>query len=125
LFCPVPVVASVHDVSFLEHPEYFTRSRAWQLRCTVKHTVRTAVRVFTASEFSKRSIVSAYNLDPDKVVVTPYAVSPSFHAMSRSTAGRWVTSRYGFAFPFILTVGDLQPRKNYCNLIKAFQDLIG
>src|SRR5436309_7634644 len=72
LFCPVPVVASVHDVSFLEHPEYFTRSRAWQLRCTVRHTVRTAVRVFTASEFSKRSIVSAYDLDPDKVLVTPY-----------------------------------------------------
>src|ERR1039458_8254975 len=24
LACPVPVVVSVHDVSFLEHPEYFT-----------------------------------------------------------------------------------------------------
>src|SRR5947209_18674928 len=24
LFCPVPVVVSVHDVSFLEHPEFFT-----------------------------------------------------------------------------------------------------
>lgn len=124
LFCPVPVVASVHDVSFLEHPEYFTRSRAWQLRCTVKRTVRTAVRVFTASEFSKSSIVTAYALDPDKVLVTPYAVSSSFHAMSRSTARRWVTSRYGLASPFILTVGDVQPRKNYCNLIKAFRDLI-
>jgi len=26
------VVVSVHDVSFLEHPEYFTRDRAWQLQ---------------------------------------------------------------------------------------------
>src|SRR6266704_3161197 len=25
IMCPVPVVVSVHDVSFLEHPEYFTR----------------------------------------------------------------------------------------------------
>ena len=30
--CSVPVVVSVHDVSFLEHPEYFTRDRAWQLQ---------------------------------------------------------------------------------------------
>jgi glycosyltransferase involved in cell wall biosynthesis len=124
LFCPVPVVASVHDVSFLEHPAYFTRSRALQLRCTVRRTVRKAVLVFTASEFSKKSIVKAYGLDPDKVVVTPYAVSPSFHSISRPTAMRWATSRYGFAFPFILSVGDLQPRKNYGNLIKAFEELI-
>ena len=28
LACPVPVIATVHDVSFLEHPEYFPRFRA-------------------------------------------------------------------------------------------------
>lgn len=124
LFCPVPVVASVHDVSFLEYPGYFTPSRALQLRHTVRRTVRKAVRVFTASEFSKRSIVKAYGLDPDKVVVTPYAVSASFRPMPRATAMRWATSRYGFAFPFILSVGDLQPRKNYEGLIKAFEELM-
>ena len=32
LACPVPYVVSVHDVSFLEHPEYFPKSRALQLR---------------------------------------------------------------------------------------------
>src|ERR1039457_6184295 len=36
LFCPVPMVVSVHDVSYLEYPEYFTRMRAAQLRFTVK-----------------------------------------------------------------------------------------
>jgi len=39
LACPVPVVVSVHDVSFLEHPEYFTRDRAIQLQFTVRRTV--------------------------------------------------------------------------------------
>src|SRR5579872_5336979 len=34
LGCPVPVVVSVHDVSYLEHPEYFPRERAWQLQYT-------------------------------------------------------------------------------------------
>ncbi len=40
--CNVPVVVSVHDVSFLEHPEYFTRFRAWQLQWTVRRTVKSA-----------------------------------------------------------------------------------
>lgn len=42
--CSVPVVATVHDVSYLEHPEYFTRDRALQLRITVGRTVRRAAK---------------------------------------------------------------------------------
>ena len=32
--CSVPVVVSVHDVSFLEHPEYFPWTRARQLQAS-------------------------------------------------------------------------------------------
>src|SRR5579872_6504278 len=31
LICSAPVIATVHDVSFLEHPEYFPRTRALHL----------------------------------------------------------------------------------------------
>src|ERR1700689_3612895 len=56
VFCSVPLVVSVHDVSFLEHPQYFTRFRAQQLRLTVKRTVRRAAAVLTPSQFSRRCI---------------------------------------------------------------------
>src|ERR1044071_755705 len=58
--CSVPVVVSVHDVSFLEHPEYFTRMRARQLQCTVRRTVKYAAKVLTVSEFSRASILKVY-----------------------------------------------------------------
>src|SRR5207244_3167841 len=45
LACPVPVIATVHDVSFLKHPEYFPRTRAMQLRWSVHRTVERAARV--------------------------------------------------------------------------------
>src|SRR5579864_6637842 len=61
LSCPVPLVASVHDVSFLEYPEYFTLFRAMQLRSTVKRTVHSAARVLTPSEFSRRAILRHYH----------------------------------------------------------------
>src|SRR5262245_25775177 len=74
LACPAPVVVSVHDVSFLEHPEYFTRDRAIQLQFTVRRTVFRAARILTGSEFSKSSILKVYgDLDEDKVVVVPNA----------------------------------------------------
>ncbi|MGD0435220.1 MAG: glycosyltransferase family 1 protein, partial [Bryobacteraceae bacterium] len=124
VFCPTPVVVSVHDVSFLEHPEYFTAFRAVQLRCTVQRTVKLASRILTASEFSKRSILAAYHLRDEKVVVVPNGVSSAFRPLSRDSARRFVKSVLGFDNPFILTVGDLQPRKNHLGLIRAFEQLV-
>jgi glycosyltransferase involved in cell wall biosynthesis len=124
LYCPVPVVVSVHDVSFLEHPEYFTRSRAWQLRYTVRRTVLSAARVLTPSEFSKRSIIKAYGLSEDKVRVMPNAVSSSFRPVPRPASKKWVEANFSYSFPFVLTVGDLQPRKNHLKLIEAFEQML-
>jgi glycosyltransferase involved in cell wall biosynthesis len=123
LACSVPVVVSVHDVSFLEHPEYFTSFRARQLRFTVRRTVKAASCVLTPSEFSKQRILDAYNLSEDKVVVLPYGVSSVFHPVARETAQRSMRTSLP-PLPFILTVGDLQPRKNHLGLIQAFEDLI-
>src|SRR5689334_7699178 len=82
--CPVPVVVSVHDVSFLEHPEYFTRGRAWQLQWTVRRTVARAARILTGTEFSRASILRNYgDLEENKVVVVPNAAAPEFRPISR------------------------------------------
>jgi glycosyltransferase involved in cell wall biosynthesis len=126
LTCSAPIVVSVHDVSFLEHPEYFTFFRALQLRLTVRRTVRNASCVLTPSQFSKRSILDAYQLADDKVVVLPNGVSSVFHPVAREAAQRSLRTSLlaSTAVPFILTVGDLQPRKNHVGLIRAFEDLV-
>lgn len=124
VFCNAPTVVSVHDVSFLENPEYFTRFRALQLRCTVERTVKSASRVLTVSEFSKRSILKAYGLDDEKVMVLPNGVSSSFRPIARETAQRSLQSPFSWRGPFILSVGDLQPRKNHVGLIHAFEQLV-
>lgn len=124
LFCPVPTVVTVHDVSFLERPEYFTASRAMQLRLTVARSVKRAARVLTVSEFARESIVRAYNLPPDKIVVTPDAASPSFRTVNRTAAIQKVRERFQINNPYVLSVGDLQPRKNHIGLIQAFAKLM-
>ncbi|HLI86719.1 MAG TPA: glycosyltransferase family 1 protein [Bryobacteraceae bacterium] len=124
LACPVPVVVSVHDVSFLEHPEYFSRARAWQLQLTVRQTVLRAARVITCTEFSRASILRAYGeLEESKVVAVPLAAATSFRPIARQAAAAAVRERFGVAGPFLLSVGDLQPRKNHPGLIRAFAQL--
>ena len=123
LLCSTPIVVSVHDISFLEHPEYFTSFRARQLRLTVRRTIRAAACVLTPSEFSKRRILDAYPISDDKVIVLPNGVSSVFRPVPREVAQRSLNAAWS-SVPFILTVGDLQPRKNHLGLIAAFEDLV-
>jgi len=124
LFCPAPVVVSIHDVSYLEHPEFFTRSRRMQLQFTVERTVRRAAKILTLSEFSRNGIAKAYGLDPSKIAVVPAACSDIFKPVSRAKAKAFVEGRFQIEQPFVLFVGDLQPRKNPLGLIHAFESLV-
>jgi glycosyltransferase involved in cell wall biosynthesis len=124
LLCPVPVVVSVHDVSFEEHPEFFAPLRARQLQWTVRRTVKRAARVLTGSEFSRQAIARHYAVNGDNVVVIPDAASPVFRPLSRGAASGAVRARFGIPAPFVLTVGDLQPRKNQLGLIRAFTEMV-
>lgn len=124
LTCAAPLVVSVHDVSYLEHPQYFTRFRAMQLKRTVKRSVHAAARVLTPSEFSRDAILRHYPIDPEKVVVIPNAASSVFRPVERQVAAAAVERKYGIPGPFVLMVGDLQPRKNHLGLLRAFEDVM-
>jgi glycosyltransferase involved in cell wall biosynthesis len=124
LWCKVPVVVSVHDVSFLEHPEFFAASRAAQLRHTVRRTVNAAARILTASEFSRTAIERHYPAARGKTEVIPYAVASHFRPMPKNQARAKVRQQTGIPAPFLLNVGDLQPRKNQAGLIRAFEEFV-
>jgi glycosyltransferase involved in cell wall biosynthesis len=124
VFSAAPLIVSVHDVSYLEHPQYFTRFRSLQLRLTVKRTLKRAARVLTPSEFSKRAILKHYGIDEERVVVVPNAVAGQFRPVERDVAGAAIQRKFGIRRPFVLTVGDLQPRKNHLGLLQAFEDVL-
>jgi glycosyltransferase involved in cell wall biosynthesis len=124
LGCPVPVVVTVHDVSFLEKPEYFSRFRRTQLAITVRETVRRAAAIIAPSSFSRDRIAAAYNLRAEQIDVVHNGVDPEFRPMSRELARAVVADRHGIRAPYVLTVGDLQPRKNQTGLIRAFSALL-
>jgi glycosyltransferase involved in cell wall biosynthesis len=118
------VVVTIHDVSYMEHPEYLPASRAWQLRLSTRHTLRHAARVITISEFSRQHVSRAFDLDPDRIAVTPLAAQDNFRVMNRDLAAHLVSERLGIAGPYVLHVGDLHPRKNQVGLIRAFGELL-
>lgn len=124
LLCNAPVVVTVHDVSYLEHPEFFSRARRTQLQITVQRTVESAAKIIAPSEFSRQRILSVYNLPAENVVTVPEAAAISFRPVARDTATRHARKLLGFKDPFVLCVGDLRRRKNQPALIRAFAEVL-
>ncbi len=109
--CPAPVVATVHDLSFEDVPEFIRPAERALLRAAVRRTVAMARRVITVSEFSRRRLMAVYGLPEEKIVVAPNAAGPAFRPSLESPRPNP---------PYILMVGDLHPRKNHLGLIRAF-----
>jgi len=123
---PCRGIAVVHDLSFRAHPEYFPTSVAWYMRWLTGLAIRQASLVVTGSEFSRQELLRFYAVRPDKVKVTPYAMSASFcplpdHADLATEVA--TLERYGIPRPYILAVGNIHPRKNLARLLEAYLKL--
>ena len=107
-----PMVAVVHDVSFRRHPEWFSPRDRVVLTVGVGVTVRRASAVVTLSEFSRREIAATCGVPIDRIHVTPLAAAPEFAQERTNDAD--VLARHGLRRPYLLAVGNLQPRKTCC-----------
>ena len=120
LWCPVPIVLTVHDVSFLAHPEWFSWREGLRRRLITQASARRAARVLTQSDFTKREAVRHLGLDQSRVDVIylgtttlPGTAAPS-HPRTLALSQRE---------PLVLYVGSLFNRRHVPELIDGFTRL--
>lgn len=115
-----PEVVTIHDVSFERHPEFFPLAERLRLKITVRRAVKTARRIITVSEFSKREMVNLLGVSEDKVKVIYNGVGPEFENVGDAEATRLCLERYSVRKPFLLAVGNISRRKNHLAMIRGF-----
>ena len=115
LRCPCPTVVTIHDLSFEdEDAQLMGRRDRWTFRRVVPRAARAAARVLTVSERTKRDIVDRYGVPPERVVVTPNGIDPTFEPNGASPELQRA--------PYALTVGAIQPRKNQLAALSAARE---
>ena len=120
-----PVVVTIHDISFEHYPEFFSPRDYAILKTLVPFSARRAARVITVSQHAKREIVQRYGIDPQRVAVTYEAAAEQFRPVTDPAALQAVRARYGIGDgPFLLALGNLQPRKNIGRLVEAFGKVV-
>ena len=114
-----PGIVTIHDLSYLVHPECAVPGVARYLRAAVPPSLARAAAIFADSEATKRDLQTYYDIAPDRVDVVYAAVSPRFRVMTAAECAA-VAIKYALPEPFVLAGGTLEPRKNYVRLFEAY-----
>ncbi len=109
-----PVLASIHDLTFILRPELVDEeTRRFGTRLVSLALDRGAV-VHVISEFVGDEVREHFGLPPERVVCVYPGVEPANGGDQAAGRRRAGSARY------VLTLGQLEPRKNFPTLVRAF-----
>jgi len=109
-------INTIHDILFLDFPEYFPFSYRWSKKFLFKYSANKSDLILTVSDFSKNALVKHFEVKPENIVITPNAAEVT------STEYVDIKSKYKIG-KYILFVSRLEPRKNHYLMLKSFVEL--
>ncbi|MHB8159388.1 MAG: glycosyltransferase family 4 protein [Thermoleophilia bacterium] len=121
LYPPASSVVTIHDLSFLLFPEYFSRSFRLYYRNIIPRIVEQATAVITDSESSKQDLIDHLGVSPAKLTAIHLGVAPYFRKRISKADLEAVRQRHGLPPKFFLSVSSLEPRKNLGKLVQAYR----
>ncbi len=115
-----PTILTVHDLIFRNLPAHHKPLNRWYLNLTMPLYCRRATHIIAVSECTRRDMVAAYNLPPEKITVVHEAAAPRFRPQPPDTVIA-VRARYHLPDRYLLFVGTIEPRKNLTRLLSGFE----
>ena len=123
LYCPVPLIITIHDVIYLENLNF---SGSWYQnfgniyrRFIVPKVAKKARVIITVSEYEKKVIGKRLNLAEEKIRVIYNAANPEFKLIPDRLL-RAIKIKYKLPDSFILHFGNTAPKKNTKGVLKAY-----
>ena len=121
---PVPMILTLHDIIYLENLNFkgsnYQNFGNLYRRIVVPKLVEKSDLVITVSEFEKRLIRERFQVPEEKVKVLYNGVQDRFHVKHSAESLQKFRQRFNLPSEFILFLGNLAPKKNTVNVIKAY-----
>lgn len=118
IFCPVPSVATIHDVGYLWHREAYSPLAWLLLHLGTRRNCR-ADRVIADSQATARDLMRHFGVASEKIRVAHLGGPPLALDVDAASA----RATYRLPERYFLFVGTLQPRKNLPRLLRAFAEV--
>lgn len=116
---PNPTVVTVHGVAsrWIEGTRSPGKEKLWRAR--VSRAVVASDSVITVSNSSANDICEIFNIAREKITVIPHGIDVAKFSIRETYTPAMLTRL--LPEKFVLYLGNIEPRKNLVNLIKAFQ----
>ena len=115
----LPLVLTVHDVLPLVHPGLFPRTTVAHQRLVLARRARRAARVIVNTAHVRGQVKDVLGVAEERVRVVPCGVAARFRPAPPDPA--WLRERFGLDRPYLLAVGNLEPRKNLLGAVRGLR----
>ena len=116
-----PMILTVHDLSFITHPQYHTQENIDFCNLNVNRAVKNGAHFIAVSTHTKKDLINLLNVDPERITVIPNTYnSNSFHEYSEKEISK-TKKKYKLPEKYFLFVASLEPRKNLVTILDAYK----
>lgn len=127
VWCPVPLVVTIHDIIYLESNPLFAKGytpyqrfgniyRRW----VVRQLLRKADAIYTVSHFERERFEFYLELPPGRVEVVYNGVGEHFRPITDQSYLTDMRTKYRLPERYCLFLGNTDPKKNTPNTVVAF-----
>jgi glycosyltransferase involved in cell wall biosynthesis len=114
-----PLAVTIHDLSFIAHPEWFRPRERWRRQVITARTAASAAVIFTDSEFSRSELESRLQVARERIRVIAPGVQQPARGSGIGDQGSGIRDS-GVREPLVLYVGSIFNRRRLPDLIAAF-----
>jgi len=118
-----PTVITVHDLSWIRHPEAHPIERVKAMNRYFETGLRQARALITDSAFVKQELIDVFGVAPDLITPIALGVDTLFKPLTPSQTLAVLSRHHLQHGHYFLAVGTLEPRKNLALALKAFLQL--
>lgn len=118
-------IITIHDLSFLRFPEFFSlKRRIWHGIINIKKILNQFDKIIAVSENTKNDLIDLCNIKAEKIKVIYHGVGGEYKVIEPNNQKlNEVKKKYALPDDFILYLGTLEPRKNVEGIIQAYGEL--
>lgn len=126
MFLSMPLILTLHDVIFMEEKVGKDTSSNYQKfgnlyrKWLVPKIIKKCKQVITISEVEKANITQVLGLTDNEITVVHNGVSGRFGVKPSAEMLKEVRHQLDLSDDFFLFLGNVEPRKNVTNTVKAF-----
>ena len=114
----VPSIVTVHGVAsrWIDVARSPVQERVWRTR--VHRAIRSTSGLITVSQSAAEDIAAVFDIDPTTISVIPHGIDHDAFTSPTALGDRFQHLRDR---PFALYLGNIEPRKNLLELVRAFE----